>query len=139
MDGIINDIYRQREGDGNGPDVAVCLQRGSIGALGQRFEDLQEMFDLYLMANNKTAEQKKNAISLIENWWEATHGTLLTVYRSKRKADKSDTYDETRKMTLEKAVEIATALENIESNIKGLHAPTEKELWKHGVGQVAQQ
>jgi hypothetical protein len=63
--GIINDIYRQREGDGNGPVVAVCLQRESIGTLGQHFEDGLGMFDLYLMANNKTAEQK---ISLIENW-----------------------------------------------------------------------
>jgi hypothetical protein len=49
------------------PVIAVCLQRGSTGALGQRFEDGIQLFDLYLMANNKTAEQKKNAISLLEN------------------------------------------------------------------------
>ncbi len=45
------------------------------------------------MANNKTAEKKKKAIFLLKLGEE-----LLTVYRSKRKADKSDTYDEIRKM-----------------------------------------
>ncbi len=87
-----NDIYGQREQDGNGPVVAVCLQRGNIGTLGQCFEDWLEIFDLYLVAN-KTAEEKKKAIFLLKIGEE-----LLTVYRSKRKADKSDTYDEIRKM-----------------------------------------
>jgi hypothetical protein len=36
-------------------------------------------------------------------------------------------------LTLEKAIEIATTLENLEANLKGLHAPTEKELRKHGM------
>ncbi len=46
---------------------------------------------------NKTADEKKkiqfNAIFLLKIGEE-----LLTVYRSKRKADKNDTYDEMRKM-----------------------------------------
>ncbi len=120
------------------------------------------MFDLYLVAN-KTADEKKKEIFLLKIGEE-----LLTVYRSKRKADKSDTYDEIRKMlvdhvkpntvvftelmvfrrasrhegetanefairlrqlakicvtaenlTLEKAIEKATTLENLEANLKG--------------------
>ena len=42
-------------------------------------------------------------------------------------------------LTLEKAVELATTLENLDANLKGLHAPTEKELRKHGVGRIDQQ
>ena len=188
--------------------LSQFVYRGSIGTLGQRFEDWLELFDLYLVAN-KTAEEKKKAIFLLKIGEE-----LLTVYRSKRKADKSDTYEEIRRMleahvkpntvvftevmvfrrasrhegetanefairlrqlakncqfkeleaeilqqfvanigrhdverkcvtaenlTLEKAIEIATTLENLEANLKGLHAPTEKELRKHGVGHIAQQ
>jgi hypothetical protein len=188
--------------------LAPFVYRGSIGTLGQRFEDWLELFDLYLVAN-KTSEEKKKAIFLLKVGEE-----LLTVYRSKRKADKSDTYEEIRKMleahvkpitvvftevmvfrraarhegetanefairlrqlakncqfkeleaeilqqfvagigrhdverkcvtaenlTLEKAVEIATTLENLDANLKGLHAPTEKELRKHGVGHIGQQ
>ncbi len=43
--------------------LSQFVYRGSIGTLGQRFEDLLEMFDLYLMAN-KTAEEKKKTIFL---------------------------------------------------------------------------
>ena len=68
---------------------------GSNGTLGQRFEDWLEMFDLYIVAN-KTADEKKKAIFLLKIGEE-----LLTVYRSKRKADKSDTYDEIRKMLVD--------------------------------------
>jgi outer membrane translocation and assembly module TamA len=50
------------------------------------------LLDLYLVAN-KTSEEKKKAIFLLKIGEE-----LLTVYRSKRKADKSDTYEEIRKM-----------------------------------------
>ena len=42
-------------------------------------------------------------------------------------------------LTLVKAVELATTLENLDANLKGLHAPTEKELRKHGVGRIDQQ
>jgi hypothetical protein len=60
---------------------------GSIGTLGQRFEDWLELFDLYLVAG-KTAEENKKTIFLLKIGEEQ-----LTVCRSQRKADKSDTYD----------------------------------------------
>jgi hypothetical protein len=44
------------------------------------------MFDLYHVANNKTSEDKKKVIFLLKLGEE-----LLTVCRSKRKEDKSDT------------------------------------------------
>ena len=183
--------------------LSQFVYRGSIGTLGQRFEDWLELFDLYLVAN-KTAEEKKKAIFLLK-----IGEVLHTVYRSKRKADKSDTYEEIRKMleahvkpntgiftevmvfrrasrhegemanefanrieqlakncqfkeleaeilqqfvayigrhdverkcataenlNLEKAVVIATGLENLEAYLKVLHAPTEKELRKQWRG-----
>jgi hypothetical protein len=37
-----------------------------------------------------------------------------------------------------KAIEIATSLENIDANVKGLHAPTEKEMARRGVGHIAE-
>ena len=38
-----------------------------------------------------------------------------------------------------KAIEIATSLENLDANVKGLHAPTEKEMTRRGVGHIAEE
>jgi hypothetical protein len=45
----------------------------------------------------------------------------------------------TESLSLAKAIEIATSLENLDANVKGLHAPTEKELTRRGVGHIAEE
>ena len=42
-------------------------------------------------------------------------------------------------LTLAKAIEIATSLENLDANVKGLHAPTEKEMTRRGVGHITEE
>ena len=44
----------------------------------------------------------------------------------------------TENLSLVKAIEIATSLENLDANVKGLHAPTEKEMTRRGVGHIAE-
>jgi hypothetical protein len=44
----------------------------------------------------------------------------------------------TESLSLVKAIEIATSLENLDANVKGLHAPTEKEMTRRGVGHIAE-
>ncbi len=58
----VNDTYGQRERDVNDPVVAVCLQRGSIGTLGQRFKPKNDR------------GQRRRQSPFFENRREATRG-----------------------------------------------------------------
>ena len=42
----------------------------------------------------------------------------------------------TDKLDLTKAIEIATNFENLEANLNGLHAPTEREIGRQGINKI---